>query len=140
MRLALGLGSFHEPVGVRGDHGAWHQGGEVLHDRGARRSALGRPGTRLGNGRHCNERDPFVDDSPSEGDAGRAALGASVSACGARSFKSVRYVARFLSTCSFVLCVSAVRSTRRDLSARQTRQKATALRPLWNLEIRNAQV
>jgi hypothetical protein len=52
VRLALGLRAFDEPVGVRGDHGARYERGRVLHDRGSRRGALGRPRARLADGRH----------------------------------------------------------------------------------------
>jgi hypothetical protein len=52
VRLALGLRAFDEPVGVRGDYGARYERGRVLHDRGSRRGALGRPRARLADGRH----------------------------------------------------------------------------------------
>ena len=52
VRLALGLRALDESVGVRGDHGARYERGRVLHDRGSRRGALGRPRARLADGRH----------------------------------------------------------------------------------------
>ena len=139
VRLALGLRAFDEPVGVRGDHGARYERGRVLHDRGSRRGALGRPRARLADGRHGvtgGARAGSVVRGFAE--HGREVCGARVRACLStarrRGLSGVRCLTRSVSNVRTVRA-RAVRSTRdADLARGKHTEKATALHPVFRTQ------
>ena len=141
VRLALGLRSFNEPVGVRGDHGARHERGQVLHDRGSRRGALWRPRARLADNRHGvtlvvakgRIRCPGIRQVQTRGACDARCACVSLERA-VRRLSGVGYLTRFVSNVRTVRA-RAVRSTRRISHEGNTPEKLRLFTPVPHLTL-----